>query len=458
MSIFGEVPEQLLWHEGMLLAPQHLQQQGVYFDQLIRFRGQSSDAYGYGILDLKIDKNALTSGLFRVESCTVILPDGVLVQAPVLDGTVMELDLTLYEERLRSRPLRVEMVIATEGSATEIRAPGRFKEYSGDNVPDLNGAPGLASVPRLVADVRLQLESDTSSRFTTLPIAEVELASENYHSTRYVPPCLRLEDGYALFGEIQALSRRIREKATYLTERIKANESSGLEEVNFGARFLLKGIAHHLAEFEALLDSKNTRPFELYLLICRIAGSSASVGEFLIPPNGRGYSHENIDSSFKPLISFINHCLDEIVQEHVPLPFEETDQGFRLNLVGQNIGPKLVVAARLAAGVSPSETWNWLEGSLISAPDQINDLSVRRALGAARELLPRTEAQSYGISGEVILFEIDMDDPAINRDVVMDVINTSASGGGSRTFDGEGNSRPSQLIAFIKTEDTAGQG
>ncbi len=438
-----KVPESLLWHEGMLLAPQHLQQQGIYFDRLIRFRSLARDAYDYGVADLKIDKGALTGGLFRVDACTAILPDGLLVQTPTSDGKLLELDLNQFEDRLRLGSVRIEMVVATEGPATEKMAVGRFKEYSGDNVADMNGTPGLVSVPRLLADVRLQLADGVSSRFATLPIAEVGLVDENYSLTSYVPPCLRLLEDCQLFDELQDLARRMREKAVFLSERSKAREQAGLEAGELRNEITLMALMGSLTEFEGLLDSSNVRPFDLYLMLCRISGSSAVLGDFVLPPNGRGYTQDDIRECFDPLVAFINGSLDEILQEYVPVRFEMTDRAFWLNLAEINAEDKLVAAVRFSAEASASDTWSWLEGCLICSPDSTNDLLARRALGADRELAPEEDLGKFGVSGDVILFTIDINHPSIDRSGILEIVgdNTSA--------------RPGQIIAFVRNDENS---
>ena len=437
------VPESLLWHEGMLLAPQHLQQQGIYFDRLIRFRSLARDAYDYGVADLKIDRGALTGGLFRIDACTAILPDGLLVQTPTSDGKLLELDLNPFEERLRLGSVRIEMIVAAEGPATEKMAVGRFKEYSGDNVADMNGTPGLVSVPRLLADVRLQLADGASSRFATLPIAEVGLVDENYSLTSYVPPCLRLLEDCQLFGELQDLARRMREKAVFLSERAKAQEQAGLEAGELRNELTLMAMVENLTEFEGLLDSSNVRPFDLYLMLCRISGSCATLGNYVLPPNGRGYTQDDIRECFDPLVAFINGSLDQILQEYVPVRFEMTDRAFRLNLAEISAEGKLVAAVRFSAEASASDTWSWLEGCLICSPDSVNDLSARRALGADRELAPHEDVEKFGVSGDVILFTIDIDHPSIDRSGILEIVSDSTS------------ARPSQIIAFVRNDENS---
>ena len=433
-----KVPENLLWHEGMLLAPQHLQQQGIYFDRLTRFRGLARDAYDYGVVDLKIDKSALTSGLFRVDACTIIMPDGLLVQTPTPDNVTLELDLNQFEDRLRLGSVRIEMVVATEGPAIEKSAVGRFREYSGDNVADMNGTPGLVSVPRLLADVRLQIADGGNSRYTSLPIAEIGLVDENYSLTSFVPPCLRLLDNCQLFRELKGLARRMREKAVFLSERSKAREEAGLGAGDWRNELTLAALIGNLPEFEGILDSENTRPFDLYLMLCRISGSYAALGNVVLPPNGRGYTQDNIRGCINPFITFINGCLDQILQEYVQVPFEKIDLVFRLNLADKNIEGGITALARMSAGVSPSDTWHWLDSSLICAPESLSDLSARRALGAERNLASPEDSEKFGVSGEVILFTINVNDQTINRRGVMEIISNDMS------------ARPSQIIAFIK--------
>ena len=72
MSWYGRV----VWSEGMFLRPQHFQQQQRYIEHFIEGRYGPLAAFGWGLSELRIDRDQLTAGKIAISSAIGILPDG----------------------------------------------------------------------------------------------------------------------------------------------------------------------------------------------------------------------------------------------------------------------------------------------------------------------------------------------------------------------------------------------
>ena len=70
------------WHEGMLLSPQHFQQEAARVDSLMSSQLLRSQPRAWGIASLSVSEAALASQQFEVEQLEAILPDGTLVSWP----------------------------------------------------------------------------------------------------------------------------------------------------------------------------------------------------------------------------------------------------------------------------------------------------------------------------------------------------------------------------------------
>jgi type VI secretion system protein ImpJ len=74
----------VIWQEGMLLRPQHLQHSDRYYHrQLNHTRLLNSDAWGF--LSLEVDVQYLNLGKIVVNQASGVLPDGSLFE---LSGTL----------------------------------------------------------------------------------------------------------------------------------------------------------------------------------------------------------------------------------------------------------------------------------------------------------------------------------------------------------------------------------
>lgn len=437
------VPDRPLWYEGMLLAPQHLQQQARYADRSLRFRFAASNSFAFGVVALEIDQSALVSGLFRATLCTAVMPDGLVVDVPQLDRRSLELDFTDYAERLRVQPLRIELAIPREAGAGEQPNTDRFRSYAGNEEVDASAGAGSIAVAREVPNAVLRVADRPTAKFTTLPLAEVALRDEAFTLTDYVPPRLQMAEDHPLSRELAGLTRRVREKAVYISERARSHRSRSAHDAAENLRIPLKALSEHLPEMEAMLSSGSVHPFEIYLGLCRLSGCMTALSNFAVPPQGRGYRHDEIRRSYRHHVDFITGCLDQIRQEFTVVAFEQTENGFQLDLKTQMLRHQLIVAAQVAPGISPDATWDWVEESLIATPERLDDLRRRRTLGAPRRLLERDEAIGYTLASDTVLFTVELDGTHLSADDTIEIVNTAPE---------KADAKPIQLYAYVSTE------
>ena len=70
----------VVWQEGMLLRPQHFQQNDRYYDHQLKARTQKLGSYAWGFLNLEIDRQFLNMGKLVLSQASGILPDGTLFE------------------------------------------------------------------------------------------------------------------------------------------------------------------------------------------------------------------------------------------------------------------------------------------------------------------------------------------------------------------------------------------
>jgi type VI secretion system protein ImpJ len=71
------VPHRVVWSEGLLVSPQHLQQADLYHERLLDVRLAALTPQTWGILSLELDLGALQADQFRMSRFVGILPDGL---------------------------------------------------------------------------------------------------------------------------------------------------------------------------------------------------------------------------------------------------------------------------------------------------------------------------------------------------------------------------------------------
>ena len=73
-------PDRIQWHEGMLLSPQHFQQESARIDQLIAWHALAADPLAWGVRRLEIDDRLgqRVTLAFRGGQRNPAIPPGVL--------------------------------------------------------------------------------------------------------------------------------------------------------------------------------------------------------------------------------------------------------------------------------------------------------------------------------------------------------------------------------------------
>ena len=72
-------PQRVVWSEGMLVSPQHMQQQDLYHERLLDERVAALAPYRWGVVAAEIDPGALGTDQLRVTKFVGVLPDGAFV-------------------------------------------------------------------------------------------------------------------------------------------------------------------------------------------------------------------------------------------------------------------------------------------------------------------------------------------------------------------------------------------
>ena len=87
--------DRIQWHEGMLLAPQHFQQESARIDALVGWQTLAGQPAAWGVRRLVVDEALLSRGVLRISLLEAILPDGMAVRfdAATSQDATLELDL-----------------------------------------------------------------------------------------------------------------------------------------------------------------------------------------------------------------------------------------------------------------------------------------------------------------------------------------------------------------------------
>ena len=331
----------VIWSEGMLLQPQHLQQHDRYLHALIDTRCAALRPYAFGFSALSIDTEQLKLGRIALTECSGVLPDGTPFRLPADDELPLPLavpegarDLTIVLALPVSRPGVPEAAYAGSDAAHDSFARHRIAETE---VRDSNdGSTGAALMQIGNLRLRLAFEADVANAYASLGVVHVvERRADNrvMLDPGYAPPCLDYRVTRRLASFVDELLGLLHQRADALAARLAQPALTGAAEIS---DFLLLQVLNRAEPlFAALATSTGLHPHDLHHHALQLAGELATFCQAGKRPEAFPvYRHDRLDETFTPLIDALRNALSAVMDPHaVPIPLEERKYGLRVAVV-----------------------------------------------------------------------------------------------------------------------------
>jgi type VI secretion system protein ImpJ len=338
----------VLWSEGLFLQPHHFQQH----DRWIEGRGQAlagvGTPYPWGLRRLTIDQDLLRLGKLAITDCAGILPDSTPFDAPARDPLPAPLELGDDDAGQRLfLALPLGRPGATESGGADSRETMlryRAAELTVRDNTQGAGTETLMEVGRL--DLRLLRERDARDGFACLGllrILEYRADRQAVLDPDYIPACVDYRAATRLGAFTDELQGLLHRQGEARAGRVRGVGRGGVSD---WADFLLlqlinraEPLAIHLGRIQGL------HPEALYRHLLVLAGELATfASDAKRPPELSPYRHDDLETSFTPLIERLREYLSrEVVERAIPIPIQERKFGFRVALVSD---PSLLASAR----------------------------------------------------------------------------------------------------------------
>ncbi|MCV2503557.1 MAG: type VI secretion system baseplate subunit TssK, partial [Neisseriaceae bacterium] len=193
--------QKVLWVEGMMMEPQHFQEQDRYFENLINKKDSVFAPYPWGFLELEIDHALLEQNKLAIKKTKGIFPDGTPFDMPSNDPLPLPIGL-----RKEHQGEIVCLVLSLDilgnpyiNMDAEQKSNSRYVVVENE-VTDRNhgvaqdGTPQSTYVQMVTLNARLVLQKTITGSETVLPICRVKEFSEDGHNIfldeNFLPPLL----------------------------------------------------------------------------------------------------------------------------------------------------------------------------------------------------------------------------------------------------------------------------
>jgi len=327
----------VVWSEGMLLQPQHLQQHDRFLETRLEARVGALRPYAWGVSRLEIDEQQLALGKLALRALSAVLPDGTPVGAPGDDTLPLPLDIPPDARNLTvvlALPTRRHGVVEVDDRP----GPDNLARHAGADYEawDSNGLDSSALMTVGKLRLRLALAADVGDAWVTLGVARVvERRADNrvVLDPGYCPPALEVRAAPALGAFLDEVLGLLHQRGDALAARLAQPAASGVADI---ADFLLLQLLNRSEPLVAhLAGMSGLHPETLYRELARLAGELATFTR----ADKRAarypvYRHDALGESFSPLMLDLRRALSAVMDPHaVAIPLEERQFGIRVAIL-----------------------------------------------------------------------------------------------------------------------------
>jgi type VI secretion system protein ImpJ len=388
----NKIPDAIQWYEGMLLAPQHLQQLSIRHEALVEYCALAIQPYFWGVRTLLVDQNRLSSGEFRVLQLEAVMPDGLIVSHTPSSGNELHFNLTPKADEIKDHPATIHLAVPARSSGAMNSEFARYESLKGEPVVDENTGEGEVRIPRLKPHLVLVAEDIPPSKYVSFPLAKVQFKDDAFSLTDYIPPTTSVSLKSPIGEMGVAIAKKLREKAMALSDQVQAPSAPGSMPLVIENKRKIQCLVAGLPPLESILSTGESHPYSLYLALSGAAGHLAALGSSLVPPVFAPYDHNDLRTTFEQVQDFAFRMISEgISEKYLGFPFHFSNGVFALSFDRDWVDRRLILAVRAQAGMSEAGLIRWGEECLIGSKDVIQSLREKRILGASRQVIAGDE-------------------------------------------------------------------
>lgn len=409
--------DNVYWHQGMLLQPQHFQLAELHQQFRIEPWLASGPPHFWGVGTLSLAHAAIDRRVIEIRSARLLFaersyveyPGNAVVAARAFDPAWLDegraLGVHVALKRLAYGANNVTVAAAPDAlpDATTRYATLPSADEIGDLFSDHPGAPvrTLKHVLKIVFDHEL----DALAGHETIPIARIVRDGERLRlDDEFAPPCYALSGSRVLLDRVRGIRDELAGRARQLQQYKSPHEMRRAEFDASYTAFLLA--LRSLNRFGPLLfhlaECDGQHPWTAYGVLRQLVGELSAFSERFDmlgeTPDARGglppYNHRDLGECFSRAHTLIGHLLDEIaVGPDCVATFEPDDEQQPMQRFAQL--PPGVFADRHLIYVAIRSTHDpdtlaqrFLIGGRIAATDEMPQLTALALPGVELTLLP----------------------------------------------------------------------
>jgi len=331
-------PQRVVWSEGLLIGPQHLQQLDLYHERLLGMRLEALESLPWGLVSLEVDGAALGSGHIKLNRLHAVLPDGAVLALDPGDPELPPMRHIADHFPPDQSTLEVLVGLPREREGIDnytdgLKASAARYRIARREVRDAAAPERRSEVAFGQRNAAIMFGDEPHTDHIVLKIAELgrDQAGQLYVIDAYVPPCLRISAAPFLLSGLRRLLEAMGNRRRALNEaRRQSSQAGGVEwsAMDVTRYLLLSTINSYIPVLSHFLDIGDQSPRTLYMALTQLAGQLTTFSSDIDPTLLPKFSYRDLGGTFEALFARITALLFATVSEHcISIPLTMRDDG-----------------------------------------------------------------------------------------------------------------------------------
>ncbi|TCV95837.1 type VI secretion system protein ImpJ [Luteibacter rhizovicinus] len=323
----------IVWSEGLFLRPQHMQQQERYLERYVDLRAGSVRPHGWGFSELELETDLLAIGKLGIRRARGVFSDGTPFAMPGDDPLppAIEVDANWRDQTIfLTLPLRSPSQPDSGRPEAPVDRLFRFRVRETE-VNDVSGSvEGTALLEVGGMSCRLIPQSQPLEGLTQIPLARIVECRADRRvvlDEAFMPSALGCQAVSRLTTFLVELLGLLHQRGEALASRVALTDRGGAAEI---ADFLLlQSVNRYEPVVAHWASAPLLHPEELYSALVAMAGElSTFTAPGKRPPAFPPYRHEQLQSSFEPVIAALRGSLSAVLEQTAtPIPVQKRKFG-----------------------------------------------------------------------------------------------------------------------------------
>lgn len=395
----------ILWGEGLFLRPQHFQQQDAYHEWRLAQMSRLLHPYAWGVRHVKIDPDALQTGLLRLLELQVVLPDGELFNAPGEDELPPAVALSSIAQdgageavfHLALAPVRAS---GTNMASTQQEADTAVR-YFRSPVQAADGFTDAVAAELVVLrkSARILHDSEPRAHLVSLPLLRLRKTSTGGMEVdgRFMPPSLSIQSSPSLFLYLRRLLDVLQAKvdALYGMHREPSKNIIEFRSGDVASFWLLHTASSAFAGLSHLSRHASLHPERLFEKLLELAGALMTFSKTFTLADLPTYDHINPGPGFTRLDQIVRELLETVIStRYFAIALNETQPSFHQGrLDAEQINPQTQLYLGVSVTMPPAELVEVVPQRFkIGAPDDVEKLVLSSMPGVRLVHAPQVPA------------------------------------------------------------------